>query len=144
MIGPTAQQTRAFAWLNEHKPSDGSVQINDVTSMYTAINVIGPKAQELLQVTGKYNEWCLRPQFCYTEPETTWAYEVNFAGLQINKSTDWSCTWAMIHIKNSSPKPRLSPAQYSLRMQHCSLKHHPFIHSFIHSHSFICYTIHVS
>ena len=50
MIGPTAQQTRSAAWLHKHKPTDGSVQINDVTSMYTAINVIGPKAQELLQV----------------------------------------------------------------------------------------------
>lgn len=48
MICPTNLQTRALAWMNQHTPPDGSVQINDVTSMYTAINVIGPKAQELL------------------------------------------------------------------------------------------------
>ena len=48
MIGPTAQQTRSFAWLKQHLPADGSVLLSDVTSMYTAINVIGPKAQELL------------------------------------------------------------------------------------------------
>ncbi|ELU09314.1 hypothetical protein CAPTEDRAFT_226885 [Capitella teleta] len=48
MIGPTAQQTRSYAWLKDHLPQDGSVVLSDVTSMYTAINVIGPKAQELL------------------------------------------------------------------------------------------------
>ena len=48
MIGPTAQQTRAYAWLRDHLPQGGAVQLSDVTSMYTAINVIGPKAQELL------------------------------------------------------------------------------------------------
>ena len=48
MVCPTSQQTRAKVWLRQHLPPDGSVQLNDVTSMYTAINVIGPKAQELL------------------------------------------------------------------------------------------------
>ena len=49
MIAPTSQQTRCSVWMNDHLPADGSVQVNDVTSMYTSINVIGPKAQELLQ-----------------------------------------------------------------------------------------------
>ena len=48
MVSPTNLQTRALAWLRKNAPPDGSVQISDVTSMYTAINVIGPKAQELL------------------------------------------------------------------------------------------------
>ena len=48
MIGPTAQQTRAASWLKHHLPLDGSVQLSDVTSMYTSINVIGPRAQDLL------------------------------------------------------------------------------------------------
>jgi pyruvate dehydrogenase phosphatase regulatory subunit len=48
MVGPTAQQTRSFAWLKDHLPKDGSVQLSDVTSMYTALDLIGPKAQELL------------------------------------------------------------------------------------------------
>lgn len=48
MVSPTNLQTRALAWLRKNAPADGSVQISDVTSMYTAINVIGPKAQELL------------------------------------------------------------------------------------------------
>ena len=48
MTGPTAQQTRAYKWLEEHLPPDGSVQLRDITSAYTAINLIGPRAQELL------------------------------------------------------------------------------------------------
>ena len=49
MIGPTAQQTRSKNWIKDHLPKNGSVQLSDVTSMYTTINVIGPKAQELLE-----------------------------------------------------------------------------------------------
>jgi len=48
LVGPTAQQTRSFDWIRDHLPTDGSVQLNDVTSMYTALDVIGPKAKELL------------------------------------------------------------------------------------------------
>ncbi|XP_059488036.1 pyruvate dehydrogenase phosphatase regulatory subunit, mitochondrial [Neocloeon triangulifer] len=48
MIAPTIQQTRCKAWMKRHKPSDGSVAISDVTSMYTAICVMGPHAIPLL------------------------------------------------------------------------------------------------
>jgi len=48
LVGPTAQQTRSYDWLRDHLPKDGSVQLSDVTSMYTALDVIGPKAKELL------------------------------------------------------------------------------------------------
>ena len=34
--------------MRDHLPTDGSVQMSDVTSMYTALDVIGPKAKELL------------------------------------------------------------------------------------------------
>lgn len=48
MISPTSQQTRSLAWLRKHCPLDGSVQITDVTSAYSGLNVIGPHAQQLL------------------------------------------------------------------------------------------------
>lgn len=48
MIAPTSQQTRSFAWLKNHCPLDGSVQITDVTSAYSGLNLIGPHAQQLL------------------------------------------------------------------------------------------------
>ena len=47
MIGPTAQQTRCMAWLVKNLPSHGRVSVRDVTSMYTSINVIGPKGIEV-------------------------------------------------------------------------------------------------
>lgn len=37
-----------FFMLNRHLPADHSVGLNDVTSKYTVINVVGPKATELL------------------------------------------------------------------------------------------------
>ncbi|KAK6174464.1 hypothetical protein SNE40_017735 [Patella caerulea] len=48
MICPATQQTRALSWLQRNLPADGSVQVRDVTSMYSGINVIGPHAQQLL------------------------------------------------------------------------------------------------
>ncbi|ESO90301.1 hypothetical protein LOTGIDRAFT_233822 [Lottia gigantea] len=48
MICPATQQTRALSWLRRHLPADGSVQVSDVTSMYSGINVMGPHAQALL------------------------------------------------------------------------------------------------
>ena len=48
MVSPTTQQTRALEWMRRHLPSDNSVQISDVTSMYTVLHVIGPKSRELM------------------------------------------------------------------------------------------------
>ncbi|ESO90302.1 hypothetical protein LOTGIDRAFT_218009 [Lottia gigantea] len=48
MICPATQKTRALSWLRRHLPADGSVQVSDVTSMYSGIKLIGPHAQALL------------------------------------------------------------------------------------------------
>lgn len=48
LIAPTSQQTRCMFWLQKHLPKDGSVQVRDVTSMYSGLNLIGPHAQQLL------------------------------------------------------------------------------------------------
>ncbi|MCL4123272.1 UNVERIFIED_CONTAM: hypothetical protein GTU68_015012 [Idotea baltica] len=48
MIAPTIQQTRCLTWLNRNLPSDGSVVVSDVTSKYTAICLMGPKARDIL------------------------------------------------------------------------------------------------
>lgn len=48
LISPTSQSTRSMKWLKSHVPEDGSVFLSDVTSLYTALNVIGPKAKYLL------------------------------------------------------------------------------------------------
>lgn len=48
MIAPTIQQTRCKVWIQRHLPADGSVALSDVTSMYTAICVMGPFTRTLL------------------------------------------------------------------------------------------------
>ncbi|XP_014235720.1 pyruvate dehydrogenase phosphatase regulatory subunit, mitochondrial-like [Trichogramma pretiosum] len=48
MVSPTLQQTRIYQWMSRHLPADRSVGLNDVTSKYTVVNVIGPKAAILL------------------------------------------------------------------------------------------------
>lgn len=48
MIAPTIQQTRCKAWIQRHLPTDGSVTLSDVTSMYTAICVMGPFSRTFL------------------------------------------------------------------------------------------------
>ncbi|CAB3226428.1 unnamed protein product [Arctia plantaginis] len=48
MIAPTIQQTRCKTWLKRHLPTSGSVTLSDVTSMYTAICVMGPFTRSLL------------------------------------------------------------------------------------------------
>lgn len=48
MIAPTIQQTRCKVWIKKHLPANGSVTLADVTSMYTAICIIGPFTRSLL------------------------------------------------------------------------------------------------
>jgi glycine cleavage system aminomethyltransferase T/glycine/D-amino acid oxidase-like deaminating enzyme len=38
-----------LAWLQQHAPEDGSVQIRDITSQYGTLGLWGPKAREVLQ-----------------------------------------------------------------------------------------------
>lgn len=48
MIAPTIQQTRCKIWIQRHLPSDNSVSLTDVTSMFTAICIMGPFTRHLL------------------------------------------------------------------------------------------------
>uniref|UniRef100_A0A4D5RB29 Pyruvate dehydrogenase phosphatase regulatory subunit, mitochondrial n=1 Tax=Scolopendra viridis TaxID=118503 RepID=A0A4D5RB29_SCOVI len=48
IISPTIQHTRVKDWISRHIPLDGSVSFSDVTSMYTVLNVVGPKSKELM------------------------------------------------------------------------------------------------
>jgi len=40
---------RDAGWISRHLPGDGSVQLRDVTSAYAVINLVGPKARDVLQ-----------------------------------------------------------------------------------------------
>lgn len=48
MVSPTSQQTRVYEWMKRNLPFKAAVHLNDVTSMYTVLNVVGPKAVKLL------------------------------------------------------------------------------------------------
>ncbi|XP_058458105.1 pyruvate dehydrogenase phosphatase regulatory subunit, mitochondrial [Malaya genurostris] len=48
MIAPTVQQARCKAWIERHLPPGGRVSVSDVTSMYTAICVMGPFTRIML------------------------------------------------------------------------------------------------
>lgn len=49
MIAPTTQQTRCKAWIRRHLPKGKhSIHLNDVTSAYTAVCIMGPFSRKLL------------------------------------------------------------------------------------------------
>jgi len=50
MIAPTIQQTRSMCWIRKHMPDHLRPKVNvaDVTSMYTAICILGPYSRILL------------------------------------------------------------------------------------------------
>ncbi|CAF1455195.1 unnamed protein product [Adineta steineri] len=48
LVTPTSQSTRTVKWLKTHVPEENSIFLPNVTSPYTALNVIGSKAKYLL------------------------------------------------------------------------------------------------
>jgi len=49
MVSPTQQQTRILEWMENHLPEDNSVGLQDVTSMYTVLSIVGPKSKDLME-----------------------------------------------------------------------------------------------
>ncbi len=53
-MAPTVQQVRTRHWLERHLPADVRIHLQDVTSAYTALNLIGPNSRPLMQdLTGE-------------------------------------------------------------------------------------------
>lgn len=49
MVSPSSQQTRIYEWMSNNLPTEGSsIKLSDETSMYTVINIVGPKALNLM------------------------------------------------------------------------------------------------
>ncbi len=42
---------RDSGWIARHLPRDGSAEIREVTSAYAVINIVGPRARDILQAT---------------------------------------------------------------------------------------------
>ncbi|XP_058445878.1 pyruvate dehydrogenase phosphatase regulatory subunit, mitochondrial-like isoform X1 [Malaya genurostris] len=76
MISPSSQQTRIHQWMSRNLPQDASVQLNDVTSMYTVLNVVGPKSTQLMSELSNSNVK-LQP-FTYRKLNIGYASDVMF------------------------------------------------------------------
>ncbi|GLV45115.1 uncharacterized protein CBL_14312 [Carabus blaptoides fortunei] len=74
MVSPTSQQTRVYEWISRYCPKNQSIHLNDVTSMYTVINVVGPKAAELLSELSN-SDMALMP-FSYKKVNVGYASDV--------------------------------------------------------------------
>ncbi|MBN3316616.1 PDPR phosphatase, partial [Atractosteus spatula] len=48
IISPTDQQVHCWAWIRKHMRSDPQLHLEDVTWKYTALNLIGPRAMDVL------------------------------------------------------------------------------------------------
>jgi len=48
LMSPSIQQMRSFTWMKNNLPKDGSVFLQDVTSMYTSLCLMGPNAKMVL------------------------------------------------------------------------------------------------
>ena len=48
MISPAQQQTRIKHWMEQHLEGFNSVSLQDISSMYTVLTLVGPKAKDLM------------------------------------------------------------------------------------------------
>lgn len=48
IISPTDQQVHCWSWMKQHMPSDPQLHLEDVSWKYTALNLIGPRAMDVL------------------------------------------------------------------------------------------------
>uniref|UniRef100_A0A8C1WYF5 Pyruvate dehydrogenase phosphatase regulatory subunit, mitochondrial n=1 Tax=Cyprinus carpio TaxID=7962 RepID=A0A8C1WYF5_CYPCA len=48
IISPTDQQVHCWSWIKKHMPSDPQLHLEDVSWKYTALNLIGPRAMDVL------------------------------------------------------------------------------------------------
>lgn len=89
-------------WLSEHFPEDGSVLLSDVTSLYAAINVVGPKAVELLsELTDESLSTQDFPQFTCKEIDVGYA-----SGIKAMRITHTGEDGFMLYV----------PTEYSLHV----------------------------
>jgi pyruvate dehydrogenase phosphatase regulatory subunit len=65
-------------WLKSHMPEDGSVFVSDVTSLYTALNVIGPKAKYLLAELSDENFNDFARMTCRVSVKNSNSFEILF------------------------------------------------------------------
>lgn len=48
IVSPTDQQVHCWSWIKKHMPNDPQLHLEDVSWKYTALNLIGPRAMDVL------------------------------------------------------------------------------------------------
>ncbi|KAA8595982.1 hypothetical protein FQN60_011273 [Etheostoma spectabile] len=48
IVSPTDQQVHCWSWIKKHMPNDPNLHLEDVSWKYTALNLIGPRAMDVL------------------------------------------------------------------------------------------------
>ncbi|TMS13086.1 Pyruvate dehydrogenase phosphatase regulatory subunit, mitochondrial [Larimichthys crocea] len=48
IVSPTDQQVHCWSWIKKHMPNDPHLHLEDVSWKYTALNLIGPRAMDVL------------------------------------------------------------------------------------------------
>ncbi|GAB6031167.1 hypothetical protein CHUAL_007971 [Chamberlinius hualienensis] len=90
MIAPTIQQARCLSWLNRHAPADGTVTITDITSMYTAICVMGLQSRALLaELTDSDMSSTNFPFFTFKEMDVGLASHIRVMNLTHTGELGW-------------------------------------------------------
>lgn len=73
MVSPSSQQTRIYEWMSNNV-DDSSIKLSDQTSMYTVINVVGPKS--LMLMSELTNSNVDLPPFRYMKVNVGYASDV--------------------------------------------------------------------
>lgn len=85
LVSAAATELHDFDWLNERKPDDGSVVVEDVTGCYGCLVVAGPKSRDVLQkltdcdLSNDAFRWLTAQKIdvCFAH---VWAFRVNYVG----------------------------------------------------------------
>ena len=48
LMSPSIQQRKSYSWMRNHLPEAGTVYLEDVTSLYTTLCIMGPKSKETM------------------------------------------------------------------------------------------------
>ncbi|CAG0879333.1 unnamed protein product [Darwinula stevensoni] len=108
LIAPTIQQVRSQAWIQRHLPTDGTVSMRDITSMFTALCVMGPMARHLLSdITDVNLSPKTFPFFTFKEIDIGLASEIRAMNLTHTGELGW-----VLYIPN----------EYALHVYNCLIE----------------------
>ena len=97
VVAPTIQQTRCKKWLIRHLPPQGGITVDDVTSSYTVINVIGPLARDLMNNFSDMSQAAFPFFTCQVCPLFEGLLHSHFTGILSIKNKKFSMVFPSSH-----------------------------------------------